>query len=255
MCALLFRVIGGNFKLIATRHAETPPSRITEYLLKRSDIVVALTKSMSKELKFPSTVIGHGVNQELFKPNSNVQHSGILQKNILTCAGRVREAKGQKVLLGVIAPILKEYNDWALAIIGKVDHPAFLKELKDIVSSHSIESQVYFIEETPEIVSYYQASHSVIVPSFTEGFSLVCAEAMSCGCNVIASRGVGVHSDMINEGENGYLFDINDKNELRNILTSLCEGELVHLGKYAQKEISEKWSSKIEAENLIKLYG
>ncbi len=255
LLALFFRLLGGNFKLISTRHAETKPSVVTEYLLKKSDHVVALTKSMSDDLSIPSVVIGHGVDQKVFKPQSLVVRKEVSQKHILSCAGRVREAKGQKLLLEVVAPLLPNHKDWALAIIGKVDDSAFLKELKAIVAEYSIEKQVYLIPETPEIVSFYQASHSVVVPSFTEGFSLVCAEAMSCACNVLASRGVGVHSEIITENKTGYLFDVENRGELEGLLSKLFKGELKHLGEAAQKEVSEKWSSKIEACNLMKLYS
>ncbi|MEN8116903.1 MAG: glycosyltransferase family 4 protein [Bacteroidota bacterium] len=252
--ALLLRLLGGNFKLISTRHAKTPPSSFTNYLFKKSDLIVALTKSMSQSLPFKAEVVGHGVDTKLFKSKSSVVRPEIKQKNILTCAGRVREAKGQKVLLETIAPFLKQYPDWALAIIGKVDKPKFLKELKEIVANHSAEDQVYFIEETPEIISFYQASHSVIVPSFTEGFSLVCAEAMSCGCNVLASKGVGIHSEIITHGKNGYLFNIHNPAEMKALLIKLVEGELAHLGDKARKEVEANWSSETEANKLMELY-
>lgn len=252
--ALLLRLLGGNFKMISTRHAETLPSKPTEKLLKKTDTVVALTQSMADDLDYTNAVIGHGIDQGLFIPKNNVLKNGITQTNILTCAGRVREAKGQKLLIEIAAPVLKKYADWALLIIGKVDNPAFLKELKTIVKQNDVEAQVYFIPETPEIISYYQASHSVIVPSFTEGFSLVCAEAMSCGCNVLASRGVGVHSEIIEEGKTGYLFDVHNRSELEKLLEELFSQKLQNCGEAAHNEIANKWSSQIEAQKLMELY-
>lgn len=255
IAALFLRFIGGNFKLIFTRHAEAPPSGITKYLLRKADIAVSLTTRMLSTIPCEAQVVGHGVNQDVFNPEVEVTKPGFNQKNIILCAGRVRESKGQRVLLEVLAPILKQYPDWGLAIVGKVDKPVFLKELEEIVESNSVKEQVYFVPETSDIVSYYRAAHTVIVPSFTEGFSLVCAEAMSCACNVIATKDVGIHSELISDGENGYLFDINNNAELQRLLTRLVEGKLIHLGKNAQKEVAEHWSSKVEAENLMKLYS
>lgn len=254
MCVLLLKSLGGKFKIIATRHAETRPTAITTYLMKKTDMVVALTENMAKELPFPAVTIGHGVNQEIFKNGEPGLFFNISQKYLITCAGRVRESKGQKFLLEVAAPILENYPEWALAIIGKVESQNFRRQLNDIVCKYSVADQVYFIPETRDIVSFYQASHSVIIPSFSEGFSLVCAEAMSCSCNVLASRGVGVHSEMIDEGRNGYLFDVKKKRELKTLLTQMCEGKLTHLGDHAREEILKKWSSEVEAKNLMKLY-
>lgn len=254
MRALLFRLLGGNFKMIATRHAESSPSGLTKFLLKKTDVVVALTKSMQAALDFPTTVVGHGVDVSCFRPDSSVKREEITQQKILTCAGRVRSAKGQKFLLATIAPLLKKHPDWALAIVGKIEKLEFDEALKKIVLEHDLEQQVYFIDETPEIISFYQASHSVIVPSYTEGFSLVCAEAMACGCNVLATRNVGVHSDIISENKTGYLFEAGNQQELFKLTEALFENELPHLGANAQKEIQTNWSAAVEAKKLMAIY-
>ena len=254
MRMLFFRFLGAKFKLIATRHAETVPSGFTLKLLRKADKVVTLIKSMSKNLGIKNTIVGHGVNVNLFKPDSSKKLSNIQQKNIILCAGRVRKAKGQVVLLEA-AKVLKEHKNWAIAIVGKVDKPAFLEELKAITKKYSIENQVYFIDETSDIIFYYQASKIVVVPSFSEGFSLVTAEAMSCGCSVIATKNVGVHSSLITDKKNGYLFEAGNIIELEALLTASIKNQTPHLGKEAREEILENWSAKKEAENLIKIYN
>jgi mannosyltransferase len=254
MRALFYRFLGGNFKLISTRHAESAPSGLTKFLLQKSDVIISLTKSMQTALEFPTTVVGHGVDVSSFKPNKLEKRKEISQKNILTCAGRVRKAKGQVFLLETVAPLLKKNPDWALAIVGKIEKPEFEESLKKIVADNEVASQVYFIDETPEIISFYQASHSVIVPSYTEGFSLVCAEAMACGCNVLATRNVGVHSDIISESKTGYLFEPGNQQELSGLIAMLFENELPHLGENAQKEINTNWSAEVEANNLMVIY-
>lgn len=254
MRALFFKLLGGNFKLISTRHAETKPSKLTELLLKKSDVVVALTQKMANELSFPTVVVGHGVNIDVFKPDSTKRLSTIKQSNIITCAGRVRKAKGQQILLEAVTPILKDFPDWALVIVGKVDKPAFLDELKSIVNNNLVDEQVYFLSETPEIISIYQASHTVVVPSFTEGFSLVCAEAMACGCNVIATDKVGIHSELISHEQNGYLFESGNVEQLHNLIQHVIENKSSRLGSVARETIVQHWSAKHEANNLMQLY-
>lgn len=252
--ALFFKRIGGNFKLISTRHAETQPSSLTKFLLQKSDVVVSLTQKMANNLPFASNVVGHGVDILKFKPNSKIELPFIKQKNIITCAGRVREAKGQKVLVESIAPILKHFPDWALIIVGKVDKPDFLKELKAIVRQYDVTNQIYFLDETPNIIEIYQASHSVVVPSFTEGFSLVCAEAMACGCNVIATDNVGIHAELISHQKNGYLVEAGNIEQLQKLLDEIMTNKKPHLGDEARQLIAKNWSAQIEAQNLISIY-
>ena len=253
MRMLFYRFLGAKFKLIATRHAETAPSKLTLKLLIKADNVVTLIKSMSVKLGIKNTIVGHGINIDLFTPNNNTKLKNILQENIILCAGRVRKAKGQIVLMEA-AKVLKQNKNWALVIVGKVDKPAFLEELKEISTKHSIEKQVYFIDETPYIISYYQAAKIAVVPSFSEGFSLVTAEAMSCGCSVIATKNVGVHSSLISHKKNGYLVEPGNISELETILLQKIKGDLPLLGKEAREEIVQNWSAKKEAENLIKVY-
>ena len=253
MRMLFLRFLGAKFKLIATRHAETTPSVLTLKLLKKADKVVTLIESMSKNLGIKNTVVGHGVNVDLFSPKKDVALENIQQENVILCAGRVRKAKGQVVLLEA-AKVLKEHKNWALVIVGKIDKPAFLEELKTIAKKHHIADQVYFVDETSDIVSYYQASKIAVVPSFSEGFSLVTAEAMSCGCSVIATKNVGVHSSLIDNQKNGYLFEAGATSELETLLSKSLKNEIPLLGKEAREEILKNWSAKKEAENLMAVY-
>jgi glycosyltransferase involved in cell wall biosynthesis len=250
---LWYRFLGAKFKLIATRHAETVPSGLTKYLLKKADKVITLIKSMSTNLGIDNTLIAHGVRVEEFVPNPEKRLEKIKQDNVILNAGRVRKAKGQLVLLEA-AKVLKEQKNWALVIVGKVDKPLFLEELKTITKKHEIENQVYFVDETRDIISYYQAAKIVVAPSFSEGFSLVTAEAMSCECTVIATKNVGVHSQLITNGKNGYLFEAGNSPALELLLFKLMKNQISHLGKQGREEIAQNWSAKKEAQNLIELY-
>jgi mannosyltransferase len=253
MRMLFYRFFGAKFTFVATRHAETDPSKFTKLLLKKADKVITLIKSMSKNLGIPNAIVGHGVDVDLFIPKQDVRRGNIEQENIILCAGRVRKAKGQLVLLES-AKVLKHHKNWALVIVGKVDKPTFLEELASIAKKHEIENQVYFIDETKDIISYYQASKLVVIPSYSEGFSLVTAEAMSCGCSVIATKNVGVHSSLITHSKNGYLVDVGNVSELETLLLKVITNEIPHLGKNAREEIVENWSAEKEANHLMELY-
>ncbi len=250
---LWFRVLGAKFKLIATRHAESKPSSLTKFLLKKADKVVTLIKSMSANLGIENAIIGHGVRVDEFTPDATKKVKSIPQENIILNVGRIRKAKGQLVLLEA-SKILKEHKNWALVIVGKVDKSEFKEELREISKKHQIENQVYFVDETRDIISYYQAAKIVVAPSFSEGFSLVTAEAMSCECSVIATKNVGVHSELITDEKNGYLFEAGNVSALEILLSKAIKNEIPHLGKQAREEILKNWSAKKEAKNLMEIY-
>jgi len=250
---LWYRFLGAKFKLIATRHAETKPSGLTLFLLKKANKVVTLIKSMSENLGIKNTIVAHGVRVNEFVPKNNVLLKNIDQEHIILNAGRVRKAKGQLVLLEA-AKVLKNHKNWALVIVGQVDKPEFLEELKAIAKNHKIENQVYFVDEIRDIISYYQAAKIVVAPSFSEGFSLVTAEAMSCECSVIATKNVGVHSELITHKKNGYLFEAGNSSELESLLSKFISHGIPHIGKQARQEIIENWSARKEAKGLMEVY-
>lgn len=250
---LWYRFLGAKFKLVATRHAESKPSSVTKFLLKKADFVITLIKSMSINLNIENSLVGHGVRVKQFLPNPEMTLQNIQQKNIMLNVGRVRERKGQLTLLKA-SKVLQEYKDWALVIVGKVDNLKFLKELKEIAEEYKITNQVYFIDETRDIIPYYQSAKIVVAPSYSEGFSLVTAEAMSCGCTTIATKNVGVHSELISNSKNGYLFESGNFKQLSSIILGIISGKLPYLGNEAREEIVKNWSAKKEAEKLIKIY-
>lgn len=249
------RLIGAKFKLVGTRHAETKPSKMTMFLLKKCDEIVTLTKNMHQTLGVKNTLVSHGVNTESFVPKKNTVLKNIKQKNIILCAGRVRKAKGQKILLEASVSVLQKNKDWCLVIVGKVDKPEFKESLNKIVKDNGIKEQVYFVDETNEIIKYYQASTIAVVPSFSEGFSLVCAEAMSCGCTTIATANVGVHSDLINHNNTGYLFEAGNVNELNELLMSVVKRSLPYTAEKGRSEILKNWSANKEASELALIYN
>ena len=251
---LWYKLLGAKFTLIATRHAETSPSGLTRFLLKKSDKVVTLTEAMHKSLGINNTKVPHGVDITLFR-TGKAELKDVLQENIILCAGRVRKAKGQVTLLKASVGVLKANTNWALVIVGKIDKDEFRRELQQIVAEHELGNQVYFVDETNDIISYYQAASLAVTPSFTEGFSLVCAEAMACGKTVIATKNVGIHSELISNNKSGYLFEAGNEEALANLIKAFVAKDIIDVGDEARNEIVANWSAKLEAENLYKLYA
>jgi glycosyltransferase involved in cell wall biosynthesis len=62
-------------------------------------------------------------------------------------------------------------------------------------------------EQVPILLAHHDA---LLAPSRFEGFCLTLTEAMAAGCVPVASRIIGVTDDIIEHGENGFLFRIGD---------------------------------------------
>lgn len=253
--ALLLRMLGGKFLLVFTRHSDTPPSEFTRFLMKRADRLISLNPAMSESMPFKNTLVRHGVNTEIFKIGEKKKLEGIPQENLIIVVGRIRAEKGQITVIKAAAPLLRNNTGWGLLLIGKTDKGEYLNEILSIATKNGISGQVHIIPENNDILNYYHASRIVVIASLSEGFSLVCLEAMACGLLTIATESVGIHSDVINNGENGFLFTKNDHESLSRIVSDIMSQKISLDAEKIRKSIVDNWSVEKSVSELMKLYG
>lgn len=253
--ALLLRLLGAKFRLIFTRHSDSIPSGFTVWLMKKADSVISLNPGMAKNLPCRNIMIPHGVDTELFSPGENTGIQGIEQKHLVSVVGRIRPSKGQLVAMKAIAGLLASNREWGLMLVGRVDNTAYANEIRELAIKNNVESQVHFLPETDEIIKYYRASSVVIIPSVSEGFSLVCLEAMACGVLTIATATAGIHGSVIQHGINGFLFPVNDDAALSRILSEVIPGGAKPDPEIIRGTIVEKWSVDNNVRELLKVYS
>ena len=253
--ALLLRFLGARFRLFFTRHSDTLPAGFTIWLMKKADQVISLNPVMAESLPVSNIMIPHGVDTEIFTAGEKTMLQGIKQKSLVSVVGRIRPSKGQLVALKALAPLLSVKRDWGLMLIGKVDDNSYAAGIREAANKNGIEDQVHFIPETSGIVKYYKASSVVIIPSISEGFSLVCLEAMACGLITVATATVGIHKSVIKHGINGFLFPVNDSSALNRILDDVISGRTKPDPGEIRKTIVEKWSVENNVRELLTAYN
>lgn len=74
----------------------------------------------------------------------------------------------------------------------------------------------------PELKRWMSKSHVLVLPSVQEGFGMVMAQAMACGCPVIASENTGAH-DLFDDGAEGFIVPIRDAQSLADRLQRLAD--------------------------------
>jgi len=253
--ALILRFLGAKFRLVTTRHSETKPSGLTIYLMKKTDVVISLTGSMAKDLPVTSKIVRHGVNTSFFVPGKKKKIKGIPQEKIISVIGRIRSAKGQDIVLRAMAPLLKANPDWGLAIIGKIDDRKYEKELISTAGQNRISTQVHFIPMVKNVLDIYHASDAVVIASASEGFSLVCLEALSCGLVTVATKSIGIHSEVIKDAENGFLYSFGDIENLRSIVSRIINNEVNFSPEEIRQSIVTNWDISKSARELAGIYG
>lgn len=94
-----------------------------------------------------------------------------------------------------------------------------------------------------KVGKYYHACDVVIMPSRWEAFGLVAIEAMSYAKPVIVSNR-GALPELIEEGKNGFIFDLDNKNSLESVLNNLDKNKLFIMGREAKKIFEKKFTLK-----------
>lgn len=249
MFALFLRMLGGRFSLFVTRHSATPPSGLTRFLMNQADRKIFLTEEAPFDVSPKNGVIPHGVDLRNFSPVA----SPFEEKKQIGVVGRIRKTKGQKVVLTGLASFLKKHPDWRLTLIGKVDQKQYAQEIQALAQSKDIAQQLSFLTQTEQINAFYRRCALVVVPSFSEGFSLVPLEAIASGCTVIATENVGVHSSLIQAGENGYLFPAGDQEALAKTVENIVENNQFFPAESLRSSIA-KWDIKNIAEQTFIAY-
>ena len=122
--------------------------------------------------------------------------------------GQVTYRKGLHDLLKVFSELADE--GVFLDVVGAWKSPSDLYQRYKNCENITFHGNVVH-EKVQELML---ASNVFVFASLTEGFSLSCLEALSCGLPVICSRNSGAN-DIIEEGVNGFTFEAGDTEALK----------------------------------------
>nr|WP_245249809.1 glycosyltransferase family 4 protein [Vagococcus allomyrinae] len=145
----------------------------------------------------------------------------------LLFVGSLTKAKGAYHFYNVIKKLPINYD---VTFVGQVDKSTYLyNEMKDKVS---------FLGHVPKssMESIYRENHFLVFPSLADGYGLSIVESLRVGTPVICSKNAGA-CNLIIEGENGFLFDYNDENQLYELLLSITEYDYFNLSKKAIESV------------------
>ena len=159
--------------------------------------------------------------------------------------------KGLDLLINAIGVVFKTYQNIQLKILGKGDASIYNKMIEDL----GIKNNILFLG-SQNSYDYYKKSDIFVLPSRSEGMSNSLLEAMSLGLPCIATNVSGV-SDIIDDGENGFIVEIEDYRGMADKIIKLIENEelLYKFKTNSIQKIKNKFSMEKIAEMYYKLYN
>ena len=105
-----------------------------------------------------------------------------------------------------------------------------------------------------EIVDYYSGADFSVLPSLMEATSISGLEAMATGLSLVGTR-VGGIPELIRDGENGYLCDPADPNDLAEKINRLLNEDFRTYGKNSRKAVEKHFDWSIIAAKTCDAYA
>ncbi|GLB48136.1 glycosyltransferase [Neptunitalea lumnitzerae] len=197
---LLFNVIAPKTRVIAiSNQLEILIAKVFKVPAKR----IKLLHNTVAETKQESRVVSNEVVPEIFEKQA--------AKFKILFIGRLSKQKAVHNLLQAIAVLKAEVKEHTIAVIvGDGDLKADLLAESDRLE---IADKVFFEGISANTPGYFKNSDIFVLPSIFEGLPLVLLEALKYGLPIIASDIEGP-SELIKSGDNGFLFEKNNPDDL-----------------------------------------
>ncbi len=193
-----------------------------------------------------------------FPPLSNFKYSEIQNKkeaSSIVWVGRFIDWKHPELAVE-LARKLKDNNiSFNMKMIG--DGP-LLKEIKSKAEEYHLTDNISFLGAVSTDKTRDEMEKSQIMISTSdhnEGWGAIINEGMASGCAVVGSHLMGSVPYLINDEENGLIFESGNTDDLYNKVKLLLKNKNMceKVSENAFKSISNEWNGKKAAERLVTL--
>jgi len=227
--------------------------RITDRLLARgTDKIIAVSGAVRdyyhKNAGIPLSKIATIPNAIELERFQNLKDTAYLydeagvraQDFVLTCIGRLTHQKGQRYLLEAVNLLKGDFPQLRILFVGYGEEEESLKEL---TRKLNIEQMVRFLGYRKDIPQILHLSKGLVLPSLYEGLPVCVLEAMAAARPVIVT-GVGGNSELVRDGENGFIVEPKDPYDLCIAIEKLINlpDHGKGMGKKAMARVAEEFS-------------
>lgn len=261
-CKLLSR----HCSLIYTEHSAWELEGISQkwkffgrHLLKHIDYAVGViplvTQGLGDVLNLPASrlsTILNGVDLDEFRSSGKNIHE--IRKSldikdgerVIGTVGNFRQVKNHVFLIKAFSELLKVFTNVRLVIIGRgsPDDPENSEqEVKDKIQELGIMESVSLLGYRSDVREILGIMDAFCLTSFKEGLPISLIEAMAAGLPVVGTNVEGIR-DVIVPHHNGFLVELGDVNQLKNILLDLLNHpeHRERLGRAGRHLAEEKYS-------------
>ncbi|MCF2575972.1 glycosyltransferase [Phocaeicola barnesiae] len=195
-------------------------------------------------------VIPNGIEVD----NISVKKNWERKKRILFLS-RIHIKKGIEFLLEAVALLKDKLEGYVIEIAGEGEQE-YIARLKQKAKELQIESLVQFCGGVygDQKWKLFQAADVFVLPTFSENFGIVVAEALACGTPVITTQGTPWQE--LETAHCGWWTETGTQPtaDALNKFLQLSVKELERMGRNGRRLVEQKYSSRKMAEDMVELY-
>lgn len=173
-------------------------------------------------IKSPIAIIPNGIDVSEYKCRT-IESKPSVKKQVLFLS-RIHQKKGIEFLINAWVLLKEKYPDWNVVIAGNGEE-SYINQLNTIISDNGLDDCITIAPpvfgETKHRL--YCESSLFVLPTYSENFGMVIAEAMSCGVPCITTNGTPWQE--LNENNLGWCIDLSQENLLHAISAAIDLGQ------------------------------
>ena len=181
--------------------------------------------------------------------------SMLKNKKVLLFLSNIHPRKGLDLLATAWESLRKKHLDWVLAIAG-TGEPQYYEKVKKIYSDGTNDNQVVFLGDVRgnEKIALYRLCELFILPTHSENFGNVIAEAMAACKPVITTK--GTPWSCLADVKSGWWIDYDTQAIQQALNTAMClsNEERIEMGKRGRQYVETHLSWDVLADNLVSMY-
>lgn len=181
------------------------------------DIVIEnyIPQTLKKEIYNKASSIPNGIDDYWFKNSRTVKQTPDKDNLKLLYVGVINNNKNITTTIKAIEVLQKGGYKVSFTVVGGIRNNNIYNRIKDLPYANYISPK-----PKEELIQIYRNNDIFVMPSITETFGLVYAEAMSQGLPVIYTRGQGFDGQF-KDGEVGYSVNCFDAEEIADRIISI----------------------------------
>lgn len=204
--------------------------------------------------KNPIAVIPNGIDINEFSLKESLNDSR--GKRRILFLSRIHPKKGIELLIEAWKKIDKETKQgWSIEIVG-VGEEKYISSLRTLIYKYNLQEEinVFGPRYGSEKIKTYHEADIFVLPTYSENFGVVVAEALACGIPVITTK--GTPWEELEDVQAGKWIDIGVEPLFKSLkyLMTLNDKERKIMGENGRRLIAEEYSINSVGKKMSQLY-